>query len=77
MEVQSDSTSAKSMADRKGIAKVKHMQIWFLWIQERVANGDLQIHHVGTKFNPADPFTKPLTQPELDAHMNRIGLLFL
>ena len=77
VEVQSDRTSAKSMADRKGVAKVKHMQTRFLWIQERVANGDITIHHVGTKLNPADPFTKPLTRPELDAHMNRIGLLFL
>ena len=77
VEVQSDSTSAKSMADRKGVAKVKHMQTRFLWIQERVANGDITIHHVGTKFNPADPFTKPLTKPELDSHMDRIGLIFL
>ena len=77
VEVQSDSTSAKSMVDRKGIAKVKHTQTRFLWIQERIATGDLMVHHVSTKVNPADPFTKPLTRPELDSHMDRIGLIFL
>ena len=77
VEVQSDSTSAKSMADRKGVAKVKHMQTRFLWIQERIANGDITVSHISTKINPADPFTKPLTGPELDGHMDRIGLIFL
>jgi len=77
VELQSDSTSAKSMADCKGVAKVKHMQTRFLWIQERIANGDISVSHIGTKLSPADAFTKPLTWPELSGHMKRIGLIFL
>ena len=65
------------MADRKGVAKVKHMQTRFLWIQERVVNGDITITHIGTLINPADAFTKPLTWPALSGHMDRIGLVFL
>ena len=34
--VESDSTSAKSFASRKGLGKQRHVQTRYLWIQDRV-----------------------------------------
>ena len=76
LHLRSDSSSAKSMADRQGIAKVKHMQTRFLWIQERIAHGDIDVSHIGTKLNCADLFTKAVARTLLDFHMKRIGLLY-
>ena len=59
-----DSTSAKAIASRRGVGRVKHMETRFLWIQERVRKCDLVIKKVGGKVNPADALTKPKSRDE-------------
>ena len=43
-----DSTTAKSLTDRIGVNSTKHIEIRFLWTQERVQRGDLKVKHVRT-----------------------------
>ena len=58
--LKSDSSAAWSYACRTGLGKMRHVQTRFLWIHERVANGDLNIEAIRGKANPADLMTKPL-----------------
>ena len=70
-----DSSAAKSMAARKGVGKVRHVQVRELWLQdavrkERVAIGKIE----GTK-NPADVATKPKAKDEMARLLEVVGTL--
>ena len=59
IKIMSDSTAAKGIACRRSLGKLKHMEVRYLWVQERVRGGDFIIKHVGGKVNPADVLIKP------------------
>jgi hypothetical protein len=56
----SDSSAARGMCKRTGVGKVKHMQVRFLWVQERVATKEISIESIDTTLNTADLGTKYL-----------------
>ena len=58
IEVKEDSSAAKGIASRRGLGKLKHVDIKELWIQEKVHNGDLKITKVPGTINLADALTK-------------------
>jgi hypothetical protein len=58
IEVKEDSSAAKGIASRRGLGKLKHVDIKELWIQEKVGNGDLKITKVPGTINLADALTK-------------------
>ena len=76
LEVLVDSTTAKSVGDRLGVSKIKHMQTRWLWVQERVQLGDLKVQHVSTHLNVADFLTKAVSAPCLEKHLMSAGILF-
>ena len=54
-----DSSAAKSMASRKGVGKVRHVEVRELWLQDAVRNKRVALANIeGTK-NPSDVLTKP------------------
>ncbi len=40
--------------------KTKHMKIWYFWIKDKVASGELEIQHLPSNSMWADMLTKPL-----------------
>ena len=58
-----DSDAGRSMATRLGAGKCRHIEIRWLWIQERVRRGELKVQRVPGESNTADLGTK-----YLDAH---------
>ena len=56
----SDSKAARAVSCRRGIGRIKHLAIRFLWLQEMTASGEIAVHTVSTTANPADLGTKPL-----------------
>ena len=53
--------------------KAKHIDRCYLWLQQRVQDGELKLEKTGTKVNPADLGTKCLEEKrimELVAIMN-------
>ena len=77
LEVYTDATAAKGIASRKGLGKTRHIAVHFLWIQERVANGDFKLLKVWGGVNPADLMTKYLTREVMNTHMNTCNLKYL
>ena len=58
IEVKEDSSAAKGIASRRGLGKLKHVDIKELWIQEKVSCGDLKITKIPGTINLADALTK-------------------
>ncbi len=55
---------------------MRHVQTRFLWIQERVANGDLNIEAIRGKANPADLMTKALQGSARLMCLKRLGFTY-
>ena len=71
--VHSDASAALAIAQRKGLGKVRHLKVQYLWIQDRIKHGDLSVVKVWGKDNPADLMTKHLPAAELHEHSGRLG----
>merc|ERR1712143_22283 len=56
--ILTDASAAKGIASRRGLGKVRHIEVNQLWVQEKVSNGEITIIKVGTKDNLADALTK-------------------
>ena len=58
ISVYTDSSAAKGIASRRGLGKVRHVELSELWLQDQVAKGRIRVHKVGGDENFADSFTK-------------------
>ena len=58
--VYSDSVAALGICTRVGLGKVRHIKVQYLWLQERITEGDLAVRKVAREANPADLLTKGL-----------------
>ena len=77
MVVHSDASAAIGIANRRGSGKIRHIEVHQLWLQEKVARGEMQVEKVlGTK-NPADALTKYVTGNQLREHNRRVDLEYL
>ena len=67
-QVHTDSSAAKGMASRKGLGKVRHVEVNQLWIQQEVAAGRVKIVKVKGQNNMADILTKHVDGETLKRH---------
>ena len=67
--VQTDASAAKGIASRRGLGKVRHIEVNQLWVQEKVANGEIVIRKIGTRENLADALTKHVDHDLIMKHM--------
>ena len=72
---RADVAAAEGIASRRGLGKVRHMRVQQLWLQEKVASGEIDIRKIEGKTNMADAFTKALDPKELEEHMERVGMV--
>ena len=61
-----DNSAALHLCHRKGPGKLRHIAGKLLWIQDMVAQGDLEVKAVGTVANVADLGTKPLAKARVN-----------
>ena len=72
--VRTDSNVAIGITHRSGLGgRCRHIKVQYLWIQERVKTGELQLKKVVGTENPADLMTKAVAADTLDAHLKRMG----
>ena len=69
-----DATAAIGMLSREGLGRTKHVDVQFRWLQEKVRDKVIQIVKVASCENPADMFTKPLSERENMQHLSRMGV---
>jgi hypothetical protein len=68
-----DSAAAIGIINRTGAGKLRHIKVQYLWLQQRVREGDLQVSKVPGVDNPADLFTKHLDEETMKKHLARLG----
>ena len=71
LQVLTDSSAAKGIASRRGLGKVRHVEVNQLWVQEKVADGSIELSKVGGDVNIADSLTKHVGREILERHMLR------
>ena len=74
IKLGTDSSAAKSFVCRRGLGKMRHLEIRDLWLQKEVADGKLEVSKIDGDKNPADLMTKILTIAEIVERLRRMNL---
>ena len=77
VQLYTDSSAAKSFVSRRGLGKMKHLEIRDLWLQREVGLGLVVVNKVEGLRNPADLMTKYLKRWEIELRlrlMHKSGL---
>ena len=72
-----DALAAKGMIERKGLSKVRHLDVNVLWLQEQCARKVLPIVKVPGEDNPADLMTKHLVGPKVLTDVETLHMKFV
>ncbi len=76
LKLKTDASVAKSIASRRGIGKVRHIEVNQLWLQERVNNGQIEVEKIDGKVNRADLLTKHEDGTHISSHMAWLNCKF-
>lgn len=72
-KILTDSSAAKGMSSRRGLGRTRHVHTRYLWVQERIAENQIQLEKISTHDNMSDLGTKALSKELKDKFMSRIG----
>lgn len=75
LKVHSDATAAIGIARRRGLGKLRHLDVEDLWIQHKVRSKQIDLVKVDGKVNPADIFTKYVDHPILSRALASMNLV--
>ena len=67
--LKSDASAAIDISNRRGLGKVRHIDVCQLWLQDKVRRGDIKVVKVGTHDNVAAALTKYVSQDSMAMHM--------
>ena len=76
IELQTDASAARGVLMRQGVGTIRHLHINQLWLQEKVANGDLLSTNIPRSENWSDALTDPWTAADIP-FWNSMGLRFI
>ena len=74
LRIHSDATAAIGIARRRGLGKLRHLDVEDLWVQAKVRNKEVELCKVLGTENPADMFTKYVDHPILSKAVQQMGL---
>ena len=69
-----DSSAAKSFVGRRGLGKMRHLEIRDSWLQREAGEGKVVVSKVLGTENPADLMTKILGKKEIVERLEGMGL---
>ena len=73
IEVQVDATATEGMLQRRGLGKLRHLDVQQLWGQEAMKRGAFTLKRVISDEHTSDLGTKPLGRESLEKHISRMG----
>ncbi len=65
IKVKIDASAAKGIASRRGVGENRHIEVSQLWIQDKVAQGEIEPTKVSTSETLADALTKYVGSDEM------------
>jgi hypothetical protein len=76
-ELYSDSSAARGFAARKGLGKMRHLEVRHLWLQAEVSSHKVVLRRVAGEANPADLMTKYLGAKDVLKHLKALNLRWI
>ena len=73
IELKCDASAAVGIVMRKGLGRVRHIDVTQLWLQEKVAEKKIRITRVKSVENVSDGLTKGISGPEVMWMMGEVG----
>ena len=73
VRVHTDLSAAKAVASRRGLGKLRHIELKYLWVQELVQEHRIAIKKINGLDNPADCLTKPKDFKCFEPLLSRFG----
>ena len=77
IRVHSDATAAIGIARRKGLGKVRHLDVTDLWIQDKVRSKAILLSKVLGTENCADALTKYVDKATMTMALSKLGMQML
>ena len=71
-----DASAAFGIVQRRGLNKLRHVELDVLWIQEQQARRLLPLRKVPGRRNPSDMPTKNVDQAHVDLYLDLLNLRF-
>ena len=62
--------------DRRGLGKLRHLELKWLWVQDAVKEGRVKLKTVRGTENVADHLTKPKSKVEIEELLKKVGAEF-
>ncbi len=75
MQVNTDSSAAKSITARRGAGRVRHIEVRELGVHDRVAKGELNIAKVRGGEYVADGLTKHVDRQNMEQYTKACGMV--
>jgi hypothetical protein len=72
IDLMTDSTAAQGIASRKGLGRVRHIEVNQLWIQDKVSTKQIVLIKVKGTENLADALTKYIDSKEIEWHIEHM-----
>ena len=69
-----DSSSARQLAAKQGVGKVRHLDGKIFWIQQHVLQGDVHLQQLPTVWNVSDLCTKALNQKRVKLLLHELNV---
>ena len=76
VRVHIDASAAKGMVERRGLSKVRHLDVDVLWLQEQQARRLLPLEKIPGTDNPADLMTKHVSGKDVEKYMKTLNIDF-
>ena len=69
-----DAAATMGVVRRNGVGRVRHLDVRFFWIQEKVQSGEFHLKTVLGTEKPADLMTKVLGSDQIHASLTSMGI---
>ena len=73
--IKTDASAAKGIAYRRGLGKIKHLEVSQLWLQDKISRKEFDVVKIDGKINRADALTKYVGREDLESHCRWVGLV--
>ena len=74
LQLHVDAAAAKSIVERRGLSKVRHVDVNVLWLQETCARKKVPLDKVAGEENCSDMLTKNLVSAKIEKNLGKMRL---
>ena len=73
-EIEADASSAVALASRRGLTRIRHMEVKFLWLQDAIDTKKITIRKIRSDENVTDMGTKHVDKNTMSRCITQAGL---